>query len=85
MTGLSVALAVLVGFAFGVLIGAVAWSIFLVAQLNKPEKAKEFIRAMYAKTHGHWLQKSKDDATPVCPCCGWSPDRVEREQAGEAS
>jgi hypothetical protein len=57
----------------GMCIGAVGLSLWFVRSMNKPENARKFLSDTYKSVHAHWLQVSKDDATQVCPCCGWSP------------
>jgi hypothetical protein len=40
--------------------------------LRKPENARRMLQGIYRHSHPHWLQRSRTDATPVCPVCGWS-------------
>jgi hypothetical protein len=43
-----------------------------VGRLRDPEVARAMLKGIYRQSHGHWLQRSETDTTPVCPCCGWS-------------
>jgi hypothetical protein len=72
LVGLSLLLA-------GVLVGACGLAQLWTWHTSKPEVAREMLKAVYRKAHPHWLQRSEQDSTLVCPCCGWS----ETEGAGK--
>jgi uncharacterized protein YneF (UPF0154 family) len=63
-------------FAFGLVVGALLTVAQLVRRMRNPAVAQRLLRRLYAQAHGHWLQRTRDDATPVCPCCGWSGPAV---------
>lgn len=59
-----------------VLFGAVAGMLILARwwarRMSDPEASREFLKKLHKEAHPHLLQVSLHDATPVCPCCGWS-------------
>jgi hypothetical protein len=59
-------------FFVGVLVGAIGIARFWTWRMHQPEVAREALKSIYRQSHPHWLQRSADDKTPVCPCCGWS-------------
>lgn len=70
----------LVCFVTGILAGVVGLVRWYVWRTRQPEVAREMLKNLYRQSHSHWLQRSRDDAWPVCPCCGWS----ETEALGKA-
>ncbi len=68
-------IALLVGaiaFTVGMIVGAAGIARWYFWRLDQPGVAREAIKAMYRRSHPHWLQVSKNDPTRVCPCCGWN-------------
>ncbi len=63
---------VVAGFVGGSLVTFVALVRWWNERLKDPEVALAILKKCYRDTHPHWCQVSKDDKTPVCPCCGWS-------------
>jgi hypothetical protein len=61
------------GLFLGMAIGAVSLARWWGAKMRNPEYARKMLSEIYKASHPHWLQKSETDETPVCPCCGWSP------------
>lgn len=58
----------------GAVIGATVLARLWLRRMRDPKAVGEFIRQLYAMSHPHWLQRTQNDNTPVCPCCGWSED-----------
>ncbi len=40
--------------------------------MRDPAVARRMLEGLYQTAHPHFLQVSRDDATRVCPCCGWT-------------
>lgn len=59
-------------FATGVIAGVVGLARWYVWRLQSPDVARAMLKNVYRHSHGHWLQVSRQNTTPVCPCCGWS-------------
>ncbi len=63
----------------GILVGAIGGAVTTIRlwlrYIDKPENAKKMLQGAYTRSHQHWLQRSKEDETKVCPVCGWSPER----------
>jgi hypothetical protein len=62
-------------FIVGVLVGTNGFALWMVLRIRKPEVAVKMLKSAYRSSHLHWLQVSKEDDTPVCPCCGYSEER----------
>lgn len=62
-------------FALGALVGALALARWYFSRMRRQDVAIDLLKGAYRVSHGHWLQVSKDDDTPVCPCCGFSESR----------
>ena len=65
-------MAAVVSFIIGAVFGALALARWWVGRTSRPEVAQAMLKSLYRKAHPSWLQVSKEDATRVCPCCGWS-------------
>jgi hypothetical protein len=73
----------LAGAAIGSLVGAIALARWWGWHIRKPEVCQRMLQTAYRLAHPHWLQISRDDTTPVCPCCGWHPTKSAQKAAPE--
>lgn len=67
----------LCGVVLGSGLGMIALARWWIWHTNKPEIGRAMLQSLYQTAHPHWLQVSRDDSTPVCPCCGWHPKAVK--------
>jgi hypothetical protein len=68
---------------FGMCVGALLLARWWVYRVNQPVVARNMLRGLYRKAHPHWLSVSAADATPLCPCCGWSGERMREQDEPE--
>lgn len=68
MTIVAFVFTILVSAIFGATTMVVAW----LRHFRKPDNARALMKHLYRRAHPHWLQRSPEDSTRTCPCCGWS-------------
>lgn len=69
------------GLLVGAGLGAIGIARWYFRKMKDPETARKVLESMYQASHGHWLQISPTDTRAVCPCCGWTQPRDEKEIA----